>query len=104
MRGNSLVQFLEGLEAVTPPGYSAGIRKRAVIQYLAGCLPYFVGVFKLAVAERRPYQMLGDFLRAAEAWINFYNRVRPHESLGYHSPNQFAEEHQLQTLPYLAVF
>src|SRR5260221_6430083 len=27
MRGNSLVQFLEGLEAVTPPGYSAMIDK-----------------------------------------------------------------------------
>ena len=64
----------------------------------------FVGVFKLAVAERRPYQTLGDFLRAAEAWVNFYNRERPHESLGYRSPNQFAEEHQLQTLPYLPVF
>jgi putative transposase len=64
----------------------------------------FVGVFKLAVAERRPYQTLGEFLRAAEAWINFYNRERPHESLGYRSPNQFAEEHHLQTLPYLPVF
>lgn len=64
----------------------------------------FVGVFKLAVAERRPYQTLGDFLRAAEAWINFYNRERPHESLDYRSPNQFAEEHQLQTLPYLPLF
>jgi hypothetical protein len=29
MRGNSLVQFLEGLEAATPPGYSAGSRKSA---------------------------------------------------------------------------
>lgn len=64
----------------------------------------FVGVFKLAVAERRPYRTLGDFLRAAEAWVNFYNRERPHESLGYRSPNQFAEVNQLQTLPYLAVF
>jgi len=64
----------------------------------------FVGVFKLAVAERRPYQTLGDFLRAAEAWVNFYNRERPHESLRYLSPNQFAEEHQLQTLPYLPLF
>lgn len=27
----------------------------------------FVGVFKLAVAERQPYRTLGDFLRAAEA-------------------------------------
>jgi len=64
----------------------------------------FVGVFKLAVAERRSYQTLGDFLRAAEAWINFYNRERPHESLGYLSPNRFAEDHQLQTLPYLPLF
>jgi putative transposase len=64
----------------------------------------FVGVFKLAVAERRPYRTLGAFLRAAEAWVNFYNRERPHESLGYRSPNQFAEVNQLQTLPYLVVF
>jgi putative transposase len=39
----------------------------------------FVGVFKLAVAARRPYHNLGEFLRAAEAWINFYNLERPHE-------------------------
>jgi hypothetical protein len=45
MRGNSLVQFLEGLEAVTPPGYSAGIRKRAGMN-LAGCPPYFFGTRK----------------------------------------------------------
>ncbi len=64
----------------------------------------FVGVFKLAVAERRPYQTLGDFLRAAEAWVNFYNRERPHESLKYCSPNQFAEANHLQTLPYLPLF
>ena len=64
----------------------------------------FVGVFKLTVAEHRPYQTLGAFLRAAEAWVNFYNRVWSHESLGSRSPNQFAEKHQLQTLPYLALF
>jgi len=64
----------------------------------------FVGLFKLAVAERRPYHTLGEFLQAAEAWINFYNRKRPHESLGYLSPNQFAEKNHLPTLPYLALF
>jgi putative transposase len=41
----------------------------------------FVGLFKLAVAERQPYHTLGDFLQAAEAWVNFYNTTRPHESL-----------------------
>ena len=64
----------------------------------------FVGLFKLAVAERKPYHTLGEFLQAAEAWINFYNVKRPHESLNYLSPNQFAEKNSLQTLPYLALF
>jgi putative transposase len=31
----------------------------------------FVGMFKLAVAERYRYHSLGAFLRAAETWINF---------------------------------
>jgi putative transposase len=50
----------------------------------------FVGQFKLSVAERRRYQTLGDFLQAAEDWINFYNQLRPHEGLGDLSPDQFA--------------
>ena len=61
----------------------------------------FVGSFKLAVAERRPYHTLGEFLRAAEAWVNFYNLLRPHEGLGQCSPVQYAQEHQLQTVPYV---
>lgn len=52
----------------------------------------FVGMFKLAVAERYCYHSLGAFLRAAEAWINFYNQQRPHEGLGNLSPQQFALE------------
>ena len=63
----------------------------------------FVGVFKLAVAERRPYHTLGEFLQAAEAWINFSTSQRPHEALNYRSPNQFAEEQDLPTLPYLPI-
>ncbi len=63
----------------------------------------FVGIFKLAVAERRPYHTLGEFLQAAEDWINFYNSQRPHEALHYRSPNQFAEEEDLPTLPYLPI-
>ncbi len=48
----------------------------------------FVGVFKLSLAERRTYHTLGEFLRAAEAWINFYNQERPHEGLNNLSPLQ----------------
>lgn len=62
----------------------------------------FVGVFKLAVADRRPYHTLGEFLRAAEAWINFYNQERPHEGLDNLSPLQFAQQHELEDIPSFA--
>jgi len=63
----------------------------------------FVGLFKLAVAERRSYQTLGAFLRAAEQWVNFYNQERPHESLKYRSPNQYAQVNNLPIVPYIPV-
>lgn len=59
----------------------------------------FVGLFKLAVAERRPYQTLGEFLHAAQRWVQFYNTTRPHQSLQYRSPDQFAKEHSLPAVP-----
>ncbi len=59
---------------------------------VTGYAERFVVIFKLTVAERQPYQTPGYFLRTAEAWVNFYNRERPHESLGYRSPHRFAEE------------
>jgi putative transposase len=59
----------------------------------------FVGMFKLAVAERYPYHSLGAFLRAAQAWINFYNQHRPHEGLGNLSPQQFAQQFALEKIP-----
>jgi putative transposase len=63
----------------------------------------FVGVFKQAVAERRRYQTLGQFLQAAEDWVNFYNQLRPHEGLGNCSPDQFALDHSLSAAPYLSL-
>jgi putative transposase len=59
----------------------------------------FVGLFKLAVADRRPYHTLGSFLRAAEAWINFYHQERPHEGLDNLSPLQYAQRHELENIP-----
>jgi putative transposase len=64
----------------------------------------FVGLFKLAVAERQPYRTLGDFLRAAQQWVNFYNTTRPHESLDYRSPDQFAKAQQLNSVPTITLF
>lgn len=63
----------------------------------------FVGTFKMAVAERRRYQTLGEFLEASEKWINFYNKKRPHEALNNLSPNKFANKNNLQTVPYLTL-
>ena len=64
----------------------------------------FVGIFKLAVAERRSYRTLGEFLREAERWINFYNQHRPHESLHQQSPDQYARDQGLPAAPYLPLF
>jgi hypothetical protein len=70
---------------------------------LARRLLYFVGTFKLAVSERRRYQALEQFLRAAEGWITFYNQLRPHEGIGNCSPDQFASLEGLPPVPYLRV-
>lgn len=64
----------------------------------------FGGVFKLAVADRRPSHTLGEFLQAAEAWINFYNLERPHEGVDHLSPLQFAQQHELEDIPSLELF
>ena len=64
----------------------------------------FVGLFKLAVAERHRYRTWGDFLRAAPQWVNFYNTTRPHESLNYRSPDQFAHEQQIGSVPSITLF
>jgi putative transposase len=63
----------------------------------------FVGVFKLAVADRRPYHTLGEFLRVADDWINFYNQERPHEGLANLSPLQYAQQHRLENIPSLTL-
>jgi putative transposase len=63
----------------------------------------FVGQFKLSVAQRRPYRTLGDFLRAAEAWVNFYNHERPHEGIENLSPLQYAKRHGLEDIPFIAL-
>lgn len=52
----------------------------------------FIGVFKLAVVARRKYETLGEFLKAAYDWTNFYNNQRPHEGIGQKSPNDCAAE------------
>jgi putative transposase len=61
----------------------------------------FVGLFKLAVAGRRSYRTLGEFLHEAERWINFYNQLRPHEGLDQQSPDHYARDHGLPMAPYL---
>jgi transposase InsO family protein len=56
------------------------------------------------VAERQHYRILGDFLRAAQRWVNFYNTTRPYESLNYRAPEQFAQEQQLNSVPTITLF
>jgi putative transposase len=59
-------------------------------------------MFKLAVAERRPYRTLGEFLYAAQDRVNFYNQERPHEDLDNLSPQKYAEAHELEQVSFLS--
>ncbi len=62
----------------------------------------FVSTFKHAVVRRRPYNCLGEFLTAAENWINFYNETRPHQGINNLTPNAYAESLNLPRVPYLS--
>jgi putative transposase len=61
----------------------------------------FVGTFKLAVVERYSYKNLDEFVEFATRWLNFYNDKRPHESLKQKTPNEYAEQNDMKTIPYL---
>lgn len=62
-----------------------------------------VGEFKHAVLRRMSYKTIGELLTEAERWINYYNERRPHGRLNYQSPNTYAAERGLGTVPYLTV-
>lgn len=58
----------------------------------------FVGLFKLAVVEKQKYYNLGELLKQAQKWVNFYNHIRPHQSLGQIPPVRYARQHGLPTV------
>ncbi|MBD3250632.1 MAG: transposase [Candidatus Pacebacteria bacterium] len=62
----------------------------------------FVQTFKLAVVERYSFQTIGEFKEATTKWLNFYNNLRPHDSLKGFSPNKFAVNEGLQSVSYLS--
>lgn len=59
----------------------------------------FVGIFKHAVARRKSYYNLGEFLEAAQHWINFYNNRRPHQGIGDIAPNEYARRNNIKVVP-----
>ena len=63
----------------------------------------FVGIFKHSVVDRYVYKRLEGFAEEATRWLNFYNRRRPHGSLGQQSPNEFARSKGLKSVSYLAL-
>ena len=66
-----------------------------------GMAERFVQTFKLAVVERYKYENIYQLEEFATKWLNFYNNVRPHQSLNQKAPNKFAEENNLPIVPYL---
>jgi putative transposase len=58
----------------------------------------FVGTFKHSVVERYKYERIEEFAEFTYKWLNFYNNIRPHESLGQKSPNEYARENGLSVV------
>jgi len=56
----------------------------------------FVDIFKHSVVNRYKYENLSQFAEFSYKWLNFYNNVRPHSSLGDKSPNNYAIEKGLE--------
>ena len=51
----------------------------------------FFATFKKEEAYRREYSSEADFRKSVDAYIQFYNEVRPHKTLAYKSPERFEE-------------
>lgn len=51
----------------------------------------FFATFKKEEAYRRDYTSEAHFLKSVEAYIKFYNDVRPHQTLAYKTPSRFEE-------------
>lgn len=51
----------------------------------------FFATFKKEEAYRRDYSSEADFRKSVENYIDFYNNVRPHQTLAYKSPTRFEE-------------
>lgn len=123
MRADLVVTTIKRIDVVDPESiwhsdqgkqYGAGITLSALLErgFIASMSragtptdnPFaerFVGTFKHAVAKKRKYHTLGEFLETARKWINFYNNRRPHEALGQISPNEYALNNNMKIVPYL---
>ena len=51
----------------------------------------FFSTFKREEAYRHEYSSEADFRKSVEAYVNFYNHVRPHQTLAYKAPARFEE-------------
>lgn len=51
----------------------------------------FFATFKKEEAYRRDYFSEADFRKSVDTYIQFYNEVRPHQTLAYKSPARFEE-------------
>lgn len=51
----------------------------------------FFSTFKREEAYRHEYSSEADFRKSVETYVNFYNHVRPHQTLAYKTPARFEE-------------
>ena len=54
----------------------------------------FFSTFKREEAYRREYTSEQHFRRSVKEYIQFYNEVRPHQTLNFKTPQAFGEDYQ----------
>lgn len=58
----------------------------------------FFATFKKEESYRRDYSLEADFRKSVDAYIQFYNEVRSHQTLTYKSPTHFEELYGKQAI------
>jgi len=68
-----------------------------------GMAESFNARFRDEFLNEHVFVTLGDARQAAEAWRVDFNEVRPHQSLRYLTPREFADNHEKSLIPHLSV-
>ena len=85
--------LLEPIEAVAREGFSGTASELLELLNKTAFIESFNSRLREECLNEQVFRSLDDARRKIEQWRNEYNRARPHSSLGYVAPEEFAAAH-----------